>query len=134
MNKTALYNEHKNLKAKIVSFADYLMPINYGNGIQFEYKAVRNGVGMFDVSHMGQIFIEGKDSLKLIQFITINDVNKLEIGDAQYSAICNNEGGVKDDIIVYRNQNNYLLIANASNSEKIFNRIYLRFTNSINIY
>ena len=127
MNKTALYNAHKNLNAKIVSFADYLMPINYDNGIQFEYNAVRNNVGMFDVSHMGQIFIKGKDSLKLIEFITINNVNKLKIGDAQYSAICNNEGGIKDDVIVYRNKNDYLLIVNASNSDKIYN--WIKFNN-----
>ncbi len=121
MLKTSMYNKHKNLNAKILPYAGYLMPINYSKGIQNEYNAVRNDVGVFDVSHMGQIFIEGKNVLKFIQKIAVNDACDLRDGDAQYSAICNDSGGILDDVIVYKLTNNkFLLVVNASNCLKIF--------------
>jgi len=128
MKKTALYKEHINLNAKMVDFADHMMPVNYSNGIQFEYNSIRNGNGMFDVSHMGQIVVEGDESLQLLQFCLINDLKNIKIGEAQYSAICNEEGGIKDDIIVYCNKKNYMLIVNASNCKKIFN--WIKYNNN----
>ena len=118
---TALYNEHIKCNAKMVPFAKYEMPINYKAGIYAEYKAVRKNVGVFDVSHMGEIIITGSESIKFLQYITINDINKIKSGDAQYSAICNNDGGIKDDIIIYRLDKKYILIVNASNCDKIYN-------------
>ena len=101
--------EHINNKAKIVEFAGFMMPVSYDKGIQCEYNAVRNSVGIFDVSHMGEIFISGECSENFLQFITVNDIKKMRIGDAQYNMICNNEGGIKDDIIVYRLKDKYIL-------------------------
>ena len=121
MLKTSLYNKHRGLNAKILPYAGYLMPINYSGGIQNEYNAVRNDVGVFDVSHMGQIFIKGENALKFIHKIAVNDASILRDGDAQYSAICNDSGGILDDIIVYKLTNNkFLLVVNASNCLKIF--------------
>jgi len=121
MLKTAIYNKHKDLKAKILPYAGYLMPINYSKGIQNEYNAIRNDVGVFDVSHMGQIFIEGQKALNFIQKVTVNDSVKLNKGDAQYSAVCNEDGGILDDIIVYKLSNSrFMFIVNASNCNKIF--------------
>ena len=102
MQETSLYSKHKKLKAKILPFAGYLMPINYINGIQYEYKSVRNNVGVFDVSHMGKIQIEGENAISLIKKFAINNPSVLRSGDAQYSAICNNNGGIIDDIILYK--------------------------------
>ena len=102
IKKTSLYNEHVKLKAKILPYADYLMPINYSKGIKYEYKAIRNKVGIFDVSHMGEIKIIGNNATNLLQFLTSNDVTKLKEGDAQYSLICNHDGGIMDDIIIYK--------------------------------
>ena len=121
MLKTSIYNKHKNLDAKILPYAGYLMPINYSKGIQSEYNAIRQNVGVFDVSHMGQIFIEGKNALIFIQKIAVNNAIKLNQGDAQYSAICNDIGGILDDIIVYKLSNSrFMFIVNASNCDKIF--------------
>ncbi len=120
LKRTSLYNEHHKLNAKILPFAGYEMPINYSEGIQFEYDAVRNTSGVFDVSHMGQIIVKGKKSLELLQYLTINDISILKNGDAQYSALCNNNGGIKDDVIIYKSKNKFTLIVNASNCDKIF--------------
>jgi len=121
---TSLYNEHIKLGAKLADFAGFNMPINYLDGIKVEYNAVRNDVGVFDVSHMGQIRIIGKDIKPFLDLITTNDIMKLKQGDAQYNLICNKEGGIKDDIIVYMLDDlEFLLVVNASNSEKIYNWI-----------
>jgi len=123
MKNTALTHIHKSLGAKIVPFAGYNMPVQY-EGINIEHETVRNGVGVFDDSHMGEFLIEGKDALDLIQKVTSNDASKLEIGDAQYSCMPNEEGGIVDDLIVYRvKENTYLLVVNASNIEKDWNWI-----------
>jgi len=116
---TTLYDIHVNLNAKMVSYAGYLMPVNYTKGIQFEYDAVRKKVGMFDVSHMGQIIVSGKNALDYLQHLTVNDVSLISNGEAQYNAICNNLGGIKDDIIIYKINEKYILIVNASNYKKI---------------
>ena len=119
MKRTTFYNIHKNLGAKIVEFAGYEMPIQYSSIIA-EHKAVRNSVGVFDVSHMGEVF-EGEKALDFVQHITVNDASKLFPGRVQYSAICYEDGGIVDDLLVYRiSQNEFLLVINASNIDKDF--------------
>lgn len=123
MKNTALTAIHESLGAKIVPFAGYNMPVQY-EGINIEHETVRNSVGVFDVSHMGEFLIEGDKALKLIQKVTTNDASKLELGDAQYSCIPNEKGGIVDDLICYRiKENTYLLVVNASNIEKDWNWI-----------
>src|SRR5210317_467617 len=101
MKNIALKHIHESLGEKMVPFAGYLMPVQY-EGINMEHETVRKGVGVFDVSHMGEFLIEGNDALELIQRISSNDAAKLEIGDAQYSCMPNEKGGIVDDMIVYR--------------------------------
>lgn len=123
MKNTALTHIHESLGAKMVPFAGYNMPVQY-EGINIEHETVRNSVGVFDVSHMGEFLIEGENALDLIQRISSNDASKLEIGDAQYSCMPNNTGGIVDDLIIYRiKENTYLLVVNASNIEKDWNWI-----------
>lgn len=120
MKKTKLYNVHEKLGAKIIEFAGYLMPVQYSSIIQ-EHKAVRNSVGVFDVSHMGEFIIEGNEALDLVQYVTVNNAAKLTTGRAQYSAMCYENGGIVDDLLVYKlNENKYMLVVNASNIEKDF--------------
>jgi len=116
--KTTLYDIHIELGAKIVPFAGYEMPVTYPNGIQTEHQAVRNLAGMFDVSHMGEFWITGEGSLDFLQHVTINDVSKLEVRDAQYSAMCYEDGGIVDDLILYRKSDGYFMVINASNIDK----------------
>ncbi len=123
MKNTALTTIHEALGAKIVPFAGYNMPVQY-EGINIEHETVRNGVGVFDVSHMGEFLISGANALQLIQKVTSNDASKLEIGDAQYSCFPNDKGGIVDDLICYRiKEDQYLLVVNASNIEKDWNWI-----------
>ncbi len=118
MKNTALTHIHEDLGAKMVSFAGYNMPVQY-EGINLEHETVRTGVGVFDVSHMGEFLIEGENALSLIQKITSNDASTLEVGDAQYSCMPNSSGGIVDDLIVYRIKDlTYLLVVNASNIKK----------------
>ena len=119
MKKTTLYNHHIEKDAKIVSFAGFAMPIQY-SGIIDEHNTVRNSVGIFDLSHMGEFEISGKGAEVFLQKMTINDVANLEIGQAQYTAMCTNEGGIIDDCVLYRNEVFYLIVVNASNIEKDF--------------
>jgi aminomethyltransferase len=123
MKNTALTHIHEALGAKLVPFAGYNMPVSY-EGVNAEHETVRNGVGVFDVSHMGEFLIEGENALELVQKVTSNDASKLEIGDAQYSCFPNADGGIVDDLICYRiKENMYLLVVNASNIEKDWNWI-----------
>ncbi len=123
MKNTALTHIHESLGAKLVPFAGYNMPVSY-EGVNAEHEIVRNGVGVFDVSHMGEFLLSGKNALALIQKVTSNDASVLEIGRAQYSCLPNNNGGIVDDLIVYRiKENEYLLVVNASNIEKDWNWI-----------
>jgi len=118
MKKTALYEIHKALGAKLVPFAGYQMPVQY-EGVNAEHLTVRKGVGVFDVSHMGEFLIEGPNALALIQSVASNDASVLSIGKAQYSCLPNDKGGIVDDLIIYRlEENAYLLVVNASNIEK----------------
>jgi aminomethyltransferase len=123
LKTTALTDLHIRLGAKMVPFAGYNMPVLYTNLIE-EHNAVRNSVGMFDVSHMGEFHIKGEGSLELLQYVTTNDVSKLVDGKVQYSCLPNNEGGIVDDLLVYRQaENDYYLVVNASNIEKDWNWI-----------
>jgi aminomethyltransferase len=123
MKNTALTHIHEQLGAKLVEFAGYKMPVQY-DGVNAEHETVRNGVGVFDVSHMGEFLISGENALILIQKVTSNDASKLDIGDAQYSCFPNDKGGIVDDLICYRiKEQTYLLVVNASNIEKDWNWI-----------
>jgi len=118
MKRTPLYNAHVSLGAKMVPFAGWEMPIQY-SGLIDEHRAVRSGVGIFDVSHMGEIFVSGDEAEAFLDHFTCNDVKSLTNGKAQYSALINPEGGVIDDIIIYRiADDNYLVCVNASNAGK----------------
>jgi aminomethyltransferase len=119
--RTSFYNIHKALNAKIVPFAGFEMPVEY-EGIRAEHMAVRNGVGVFDVSHMGEIWVKGKNALAFVQKVTTNDASVLEPGEAQYSCFPNGKGGIVDDLLVYYYEpEKYMLVVNASNIEKDFN-------------
>jgi len=123
MKNTALTHIHESLGAKMVPFAGYNMPVQY-EGVNVEHETVRNGVGVFDVSHMGEFFITGPNALALIQKVTTNDASTLTVGRAQYSCLPNEDGGIVDDLIVYKmGEEKYLLVVNASNIEKDWNWI-----------
>jgi len=123
MKNIALHEIHVNLGAKMVPFAGFNMPVQY-EGVTAEHLTVRNGVGVFDVSHMGEFLVTGENALALIQKVTSNDASKLAIGDAQYSCFPNENGGIVDDLICYRiKEYQYLLVVNASNIEKDWNWI-----------
>ena len=117
IKKTGFYDLHLRLGAKLVEFAGYYMPIQY-RGIIEEHRRVRNTVGLFDVSHMGEFMVSGPSALTFLQKMTINDVSKLEINQVQYSAMCYENGGIVDDLLVYRLADRYLLVVNASNLRK----------------
>ena len=123
MKNTALTSTHIALGAKMVPFAGFNMPVQY-EGVNIEHETVRNAVGVFDVSHMGEFLVEGPNALDLVQKISSNDASKLSVGKAQYSCIPNDDGGIVDDLIVYRvKEETYLLVVNASNIEKDWNWI-----------
>tara|TARA_R100001143_G_scaffold63607_1_gene73985 strand:+ start:34940 stop:36037 length:1098 start_codon:yes stop_codon:yes gene_type:complete len=123
LKKTSFNREHSRLGAKLIDFGGFEMPVQY-EGIRQEHTAVREHAGLFDVSHMGEFFISGEDALNLIQKVTINDASKLTPGKAQYSAMCYEDGGIVDDLLVYMlAKNQYMLVVNASNIEKDFNWI-----------
>jgi aminomethyltransferase len=121
--KLAINDIHVQAGAKMIPFAGYMMPLRYSSDIE-EHKTVREGVGIFDVSHMGEFMVEGPGSLELIQYLTSNDASKLVNGQVQYTYLPNEEGGIVDDLLVYRfNDQKYMLVVNASNIEKDWNWI-----------
>ncbi len=123
MKNTALTQKHISLNAKMVPFAGYNMPVSY-TGLNEEHATVRNAVGVFDVSHMGEFILKGDNALNLIQKVTSNDASVLTDGKAQYSCLPNNDGGIVDDLIVYRiDEKTYMLVVNASNIDKDWNWI-----------
>lgn len=123
IKNTALTSTHEALGAKMVPFAGYNMPVQY-EGVTAEHETVRKSVGVFDVSHMGEFLIDSPNALELIQKISSNDASKLTIGKAQYSCLPNDEGGIVDDLVIYRiKEDTYLLVVNASNIEKDWNWI-----------
>jgi aminomethyltransferase len=128
MKNTALSQKHIALGAKMVPFAGYNMPVSY-TGLNDEHATVRNSVGVFDVSHMGEFILKGDNALALIQKVTSNDASVLVDGKAQYSCLPNNDGGIVDDLIVYRiDEKTYMLVVNASNIDKDWNWIKQHYT------
>ncbi len=116
--RTPLYEEHLRLKARMVDFAGWDMPIQYSSIIE-ETKTVRNSVGLFDVSHMGEIYIEGPEAVKFVNYLITNDFGSIKFGDAVYSPMCREDGGIIDDLIAYKiNKELALLVVNASNKDK----------------
>lgn len=133
MKNTALTQVHEALGAKMVPFAGFNMPVQY-EGVNAEHETVRNAVGVFDVSHMGEFLLSGPDALDLIQRVTTNDASTLTIGRAQYSCLPNGKGGIVDDLIVYRiKEEEYLLVVNASNIEKDWNWISSHNTKNVSM-
>ncbi len=131
MKKTKFYSIHERLGAKLVDFAGFKMPVQYSSIIA-EHKTVRNSVGVFDVSHMGEIFIRGEKALDFVQHITVNDAAALTDGRVQYSAMCYPDGGIVDDLLVYRiNDKEFMLVVNASNKDKDFN--WMNVNNSFGV-
>lgn len=118
LKRTPLHATHAALGAKLVPFAGFEMPVQYPSGITAEHRAVRQAAGLFDVSHMGEFVLTGPQALDLIQRVTVNDASKVEVGQAQYSAMCLESGGVVDDLIVYRFADRWMLVVNASNLDK----------------
>lgn len=119
--RTALYEKHVALGARMAAFAGFEMPMWY-EGIKAEHAAVRERAGLFDLSHMGEIYIEGREAFDLIQWLTCNDVRRIGDGQCQYTLFPTPQGGVVDDLIIYQiNPENYMLVVNASNIEKDFN-------------
>ena len=123
VKNTALSHIHEALGAKMVPFAGYNMPVQY-EGVNAEHECVRTGVGVFDVSHMGEFLLKGERALDLIQRVSSNDASKMENNQAQYSCLPNNDGGIVDDLIIYKKSDTeYFLVVNASNVEKDWNWI-----------
>lgn len=116
--RTALYDCHLKARAKMVDFAGWEMPIEY-SGIKKEHEAVRNGVGLFDLSHMGELYVSGPEAMDYLQGLFSNDLSKIPVGKAQYGCMCNPQGRVLDDMIIYRMEDRWLVVMNASNREKI---------------
>lgn len=134
MNNTALTQKHISLGAKMVPFAGYNMPVQY-EGINAEHNTVRTGVGVFDVSHMGEFILKGEHALDLIQRVTSNDASKLYNGKVQYSCLPNEDGGIVDDLLVYQiDEKTYMLVVNASNIEKDWNWIQKYNTNGVEMH
>lgn len=121
MRKTKLYSEHIQLNAKMVDFGGFDMPIQY-TGISTEHLNVRNNVGIFDVSHMGEFYVSGNDALGFLNYVCSNNIHKIKIYKAQYNCLINENGGIIDDLIIYRtNDKDYMLVVNAANIEKDWN-------------
>jgi aminomethyltransferase len=135
MKNTPFTGKHIALGAKMAEFAGYNMPISY-TGINDEHHAVRNNAGVFDVSHMGEFILKGEHALELIQRVTTNDAAKLGNGQAQYSCLPNNDGGIVDDLLVYCMEQNkaYMLVVNASNIDKDWNWISSHNTNGVEMH
>ncbi|HUX86918.1 MAG TPA: glycine cleavage system aminomethyltransferase GcvT [Chloroflexota bacterium] len=118
LKKTPLYAEHVRLHGRMVPFAGWDMPVQYG-GILLEHRAVREAVGMFDVSHMGELEVSGPVSEAFLQRLTVNDLSTLAVGSSQYSCVLRPDGGMLDDIVIYRLTDRFVVVVNASNVEKI---------------
>ena len=118
LKRTPLYDLHVQAGARMVPFGGWAMPVQYPTGVLAEHHAVRQRAGLFDIGHMGQIAFEGPDALEFLQWVTTHDVSRLAVGAAQYSLLCNYDGGVLDDIIVYRlAETRYLMVVNAANAD-----------------
>ena len=114
LRRTPLYDVHRALGARMVAFAGWEMPVQYASIID-EHRTVRTAVGLFDLSHMGELLVSGPDALAFVRYCVISDPSSLEAGQAQYSMLCARDGGVIDDLIIYRIHEGYLLVCNAAN-------------------
>ncbi len=124
LKTTPLHEEHVRLNAKLVPFGGFAMPVQYPTGIRAEHQAVRTGAGMFDVSHMGEFRVVGPQAVDLVSFVTTNDPAALALGQAQYSAMCLESGGVVDDLLVYRlGDEDFRLVVNAANIAKDWSHV-----------
>ena len=134
LKNVALVEKHISLGAKMVPFAGYLMPVSY-SGLNDEHATVRNAMGVFDVSHMGEFILKGENALDLIQRVTSNDASVLTDGKIQYSCLPNDKGGIVDDLLVYRiDEKTYMLVVNASNIEKDWNWIQKYNTKNVEMH
>lgn len=134
VKKTPLYDIHLELNGKMVEYAGYYLPIQY-SGIIEEHNIVRNNVGLFDVSHMGQFIIEGKDALKFINLLVSNDITNLQVNKIRYSPMLNENGGIIDDLLIYKlNEEEYMLVVNAANKEKDFKWIIDNLIDDVIVY
>ena len=121
LKQTPLSDVHRALGAKMVPYAGFEMPVQYPTGILAEHQLVRSGAGLFDISHMGEVLVAGPNAERALNHLLTNDVRKIAPSQAQYTLMCNERGGVIDDLIVYRVEPTvYLLVINASNIEKDF--------------
>ena len=121
LKRTPLYEEHKKAGARLVPFAGWEMPVQYGGpngGVKAEHEAVRRAAGLFDVSHMGEVVFRGPDAGRAVQRLVTRDVSRLEAGQAGYAAVCYENGGTVDDVLVYRREGDFLVVVNAANREK----------------
>ena len=130
--KTPLYNRHIELSGTMVNFGGFLLPTQY-IGIRQEHENVRKKAGLFDVSHMGEFIISGSGSENFLQRVTINDIKALCPGQAQYSAMCYEDGGIIDDLIIYKQKDKYMLVVNAANLEKDYNWLESHKSNDVKI-
>ena len=120
LNQTPLYDAHLKYGGKVIDFGGWALPVQY-SGIIEEHEAVRNNAGLFDVSHMGEVMVEGKDAESYINYLVSNDVTKVKINQAQYSVLCYPDGVAVDDLLVYKlAEEKYLVVVNASNTDKDF--------------
>lgn len=134
MKETPFTQKHIALGAKMAEFAGYNMPISY-SGINDEHQTVRNNAGVFDVSHMGEFILKGENALELLQRLTTNDVSKIAVGRAQYNCFTNENGGIIDDLLIYRIEENvYMLVVNASNIEKDWNWLTAHNANNVEMH
>ena len=120
LKKTALYEEHKRLGGRLIDFGGWELPVQY-SGVMDEHLACRASAGLFDVSHMGEVHVEGPESEKFLNYLVTNNVSKIAVGQAQYTAMCNENGGIVDDLVIYRRASDrFLVVVNSSNTEKDF--------------
>lgn len=117
LRRTPLYDEHERLGAKLVEFAGYAMPVQY-SGIMAEHRAVRERAGLFDVSHMGELEVRGADPEGFVQYVTTNDADRIDEGQAQYTLLCQEDGAALDDCLVYRSPDGFMLVVNAANRDR----------------
>ena len=130
--KTPLYDRHVELGGNVMNFGGYLLPTQY-SGIKQEHNAVRSKAGLFDVSHMGEFIVSGPNAESFLNKMTVNDVTSLSVGQAQYSAMCTKNGSIVDDLLVYKKENDFMLVVNASNLEKDLNWLNSHKTDDMSI-
>jgi aminomethyltransferase len=120
LKRTALYEDHLRMGGRLIDFGGWELPVQY-SGLMDEHETCRSAVGLFDVSHMGEVHVEGADSERYLNYLVTNNVTKIAIGQAQYTAMCHASGGIVDDLVIYRRaQNKFLVVVNASNTDKDF--------------